>query len=625
MPKGKIDQRYGSLTVYRGDNDSADPVTRGMHLGYNDYLNVRVGSGALIRFLNDANRSIGYAASVSPYSGNGAYVFPCWLFGGCGITFWANGYGSGCREMGIGVTYVAAQPTTVPATAPATVPAVVASATPLAASAQDVAIQELVKRKIMAGYPDGTFRPNGPVTRAEFASFVSAANLHWQVPETDRTIQFDDMPVKHWANPAIALAVRTGFLSGYQNNGRWRFQPDERIPRQQVLAALAGGLGLPMNDLPINDNDIPSVLKRYQDANLIAKWARPAVAAATQAGLIIDSASTLKPQQAVTRGETAILISKSLALKAKPEDRPVLSDDVLKQPPPRSSRPAARGPEVWVSPTTQEPTLVQVNSSNESGLIEVISLTSTVKIVAKPEVNGPEVVSVLQAGQRFVYRPQAGTYKRFVTVIEMSDRDRIIKAQEDITVLEADGRRTIINAQELTRFLEDWSEPQPLSRGQFEALLRDRLLTRDPKNSLNAAIVQAMNELGTFSTLPFIAPPDPNDPQNPPKAGENSCGWAVNQVLAQARIDSLDTYVPRVKTLLETKRGTLIKPDQAQAGDIVIAGSEQPGDEAHMGICIAANKVRSASKEDRTFSWETNLDFKNFFGSVPSTVYRLNS
>jgi S-layer homology domain len=627
MVKGKIDTTSGTIKVINGTVVSNTVASSGLILDVNKGLDVPSRGSASIYFFGTNERNTKYRTQISGGSSKSTYKFPCQVTSGSTITSWENGKKSGCSQLVATINknpnrnFLALETSpSVAQSAPS--PPAVALATPLAASPQNAAIQELVDLKIMAGYPDGTtldekYRPKDPVTRAEFASLVSAANLYWQVPATNRTIEFDDMPDNHWASTAIARAVSTGFLLGYENknNGRWRFQPDERIPRQQVLVALAGGLGL-----RININDIPSVLKRYQDADLIAAdWARSPVAAATKAGLLIDSAPTLKPQQAITRGETAILISQALAYKVSLNNGSGNDLEVFAQPAPDPTDPPYLGPEVRVSPVTPEVTLVQIDASDEAGTIVVNSLTSTVKVIASATRNGAKTEALLQPGQRYLYRRREGNYEGFVTVIEMPER------------------RSIINSSEMQSFLDDWvPEAEALPRAEYEKLFNDRFLRPTPltQPDLNQAIVQAMNTLKNFSTLPFIAPIPGAKP------GDNSCGWAVNQVLAQARIESLDTYVPRVKSLLETERGTKITDrTKVQAGDIVIApvtkGTDGVG-EPHMGICISPTIVRSASATGdkntppRQFVWETNLDFNGYFdkdavGTKNSTIYRLKS
>lgn len=89
-------------------------------------------------------------------------------------------------------------------------------------------IAELVRRNVIAGFPDNTFKPEQPVTRAQFAAMVSKA---FQKPAERGATQFTDVPASYWAANAIQTAYTSGFLAGYPSN---RFEPNQNIPRQQV-------------------------------------------------------------------------------------------------------------------------------------------------------------------------------------------------------------------------------------------------------------------------------------------------------------------------------------------------------------------------------------------------------
>jgi len=99
-------------------------------------------------------------------------------------------------------------------------------------------ISELSQRGIISGYPDGSFRPNAPVTRAEFASMVGKAFP--SAPRVRGAAQFVDVSSNFWAYNAISYASQTGFLSGYPGG---IFNPAQSIPRAQVLVSLTSGLG----------------------------------------------------------------------------------------------------------------------------------------------------------------------------------------------------------------------------------------------------------------------------------------------------------------------------------------------------------------------------------------------
>jgi hypothetical protein len=100
-------------------------------------------------------------------------------------------------------------------------------------------VSELVFRQVLAGYPDGTFRPENPVKRAEFAKMIVAAL--GMSPKTNLTTRrFADVPPSHWANPCIRVAVDHGLLAGKGGN---LFAPDDNISGAEVMAILVRALG----------------------------------------------------------------------------------------------------------------------------------------------------------------------------------------------------------------------------------------------------------------------------------------------------------------------------------------------------------------------------------------------
>lgn len=162
-------------------------------------------------------------------------------------------------------------------------------------------IQELANRGIISGFPDGTFRPNDPVTRAQYAAMVRQAFRKAAVREPAR---FIDVPSDYWAYEAVREAYATGFLAGYPEN---LFRPDENIPRAQVLVSLANGLGY-------TANGNTGTLQIYTDAAAIPDWAKNSVAAATERKIVVNypDVRNLEPNRAATRAEVAAFIYQAL-------------------------------------------------------------------------------------------------------------------------------------------------------------------------------------------------------------------------------------------------------------------------------------------------------------------------
>ncbi|OKH28929.1 DUF1565 domain-containing protein [Chroogloeocystis siderophila] len=161
-------------------------------------------------------------------------------------------------------------------------------------------IAALASREIIAGFPDGTFKPNEPVTRAQFAAIVSKAFT----PTPQREAQdFNDVSRNFWGYQAIQTAYRGGFVAGYPGGA---FQPQQQIPRVQVLVSLANGLNLRA--------DNPNVLSTYADASQIPGYATDAVAAATQRQLVVNypTPNQLNPNRPATRAEVAAFVYQAL-------------------------------------------------------------------------------------------------------------------------------------------------------------------------------------------------------------------------------------------------------------------------------------------------------------------------
>lgn len=161
-------------------------------------------------------------------------------------------------------------------------------------------IEALVARDIIAGFPDGSFRPTDPVTRAQFATIISKAFA----PQPQREAQdFRDVNQNFWAYQAIQNAYRGGFVAGYPGGV---FQPQQEIPRVQVLVSLANGLKL--------SADNPSALSVYADASQIPSYATDPVAAATTRQLVVNypTPNQLNPNRPATRAEVAAFVYQAL-------------------------------------------------------------------------------------------------------------------------------------------------------------------------------------------------------------------------------------------------------------------------------------------------------------------------
>lgn len=162
-------------------------------------------------------------------------------------------------------------------------------------------IAALVDRNLVKGFADGTYRPDQPINRAQFAALV--ANSYKTVPLVRAKVAFTDVPPDFWAYGAIDRAQQQGFVGGYPDQS---YRPEQPITRAQAMVAVATGLLLPGAGA--------SVLGLYSDRAQIPSYAINALAAATQAGLVVNypDPAHLRPQEPITRAEVAALIYQGL-------------------------------------------------------------------------------------------------------------------------------------------------------------------------------------------------------------------------------------------------------------------------------------------------------------------------
>jgi parallel beta-helix repeat protein len=171
-------------------------------------------------------------------------------------------------------------------------------------------IQALAAQAIISGFPDGTFKPNDPVTRAQFAAIVLKA---FSPPARTTAPRFSDVASNFWASAAIQAAAKGGFMTGFPDS---TFRPNLQIPKVQALVAIANGLQYGAGN--------PASLSVFQDVSAIPSWATSQVAAATQRQVVVNypTVGQLNPDRAATRAEVAATIYQALVNAGKAQAIP---------------------------------------------------------------------------------------------------------------------------------------------------------------------------------------------------------------------------------------------------------------------------------------------------------------
>ncbi|MGB3191922.1 MAG: DUF3370 family protein [Limnoraphis sp.] len=171
-------------------------------------------------------------------------------------------------------------------------------------------IIELARRNLVSGYPDGTFRPEKDINRAEFA--VLMCNIFPDAPIRRKQIKFKDVAEKYWAYNAIKMASEKGFFAGYPDE---TFRPKQNITRVQAIAVLGAYLQY------ISFSDVERMLdKIFIDSALIPNYATAYVAEAIRAAIIVNypDIQEFRPNENTTRGEVTALLCRVLNLGGVP-------------------------------------------------------------------------------------------------------------------------------------------------------------------------------------------------------------------------------------------------------------------------------------------------------------------
>ena len=110
-----------------------------------------------------------------------------------------------------------------------------------AGTATETAVSALVEKGIISGYPDGTFKPEGAITRAEFAAVIT--RFKGITAPADAVTGFADLDAdteSEWARPYVKAAVDAGIINGFSDG---TFKAAESVTYEQAIKMLICALG----------------------------------------------------------------------------------------------------------------------------------------------------------------------------------------------------------------------------------------------------------------------------------------------------------------------------------------------------------------------------------------------
>lgn len=163
--------------------------------------------------------------------------------------------------------------------------------------ARDV-IEEIATIGIVTGYPDGTFGPDGSITRAEITTLLVRA-LGEKLPDVTENV-FADLPSSHWAARYIKEGSNRKYVLGYPDG---TFRPANSINKAEGVVLLARFGELTPAEKVI-EAPYPGLPGRH--------WAAPLVTAAKQAGFLEYLGNrNFEPAANLSRAEAVEILSKT--------------------------------------------------------------------------------------------------------------------------------------------------------------------------------------------------------------------------------------------------------------------------------------------------------------------------
>jgi hypothetical protein len=156
-------------------------------------------------------------------------------------------------------------------------------------------IKNMIEKDLVSGYVDGTFRPNGNITREEVVTMIGRA---LKLDGTKREAAFTDVKPEYFGSGYIASATEKGYISGYPGN---TFKPKSSITRGDVAVIIQKAFGFPLSTNQVF-TDVKSNKYYFEEVNALNE------------NKIISGYpdNSFLPDQNISRAEFSIILAKAL-------------------------------------------------------------------------------------------------------------------------------------------------------------------------------------------------------------------------------------------------------------------------------------------------------------------------
>ena len=259
-----------------------------------------------------------------------------------------------------------------------------------------VKIQSWIDKGLIKGYPDGTFKPDQDITRAEFMALVNRAFGYTAVAP----ITYTDVKAGSWYAPEVAKAQAAGYITGYPDG---TMKPENPISREEVATIISRIKKL---------NSDVNAADKYTDAAKIGSWSKGQVGAVTSAKIMQGYPDgSFMPQGLITRAEVVEALDNALHYTAPVVVTPPVVTPPVVTPPvvtPPVVTPPVVTPPVVTYPVTTYPVTFTVADATYAPVQASITIAN--QTVATNVYDGKATATINLANGTYPYAVTATGY-----------------------------------------------------------------------------------------------------------------------------------------------------------------------------------------------------------------------
>ncbi len=178
---------------------------------------------------------------------------------------------------------------------------------------QKAAVQKMYKAGYIAGYEDGTFRPNAPVLRAELVRMMNqvfALTAKGDMP-------FSDVAPSDWFYSEVGIAKRAGYIAGFEDG---TFRPRNNVTREQACVMINKIMKFEPSQNAITISDP------------VSSWAKQDVESMLSHRIMeLESNQTFRATKNITRGELCVALAKFVADEDDSSNTPMSQQELVKK------------------------------------------------------------------------------------------------------------------------------------------------------------------------------------------------------------------------------------------------------------------------------------------------------